>query len=55
MKVKVTEYNIHNGAIRWRIATSVKVAWRIFALALIVSEILMFQPTFAMVPFDRKY
>ena len=25
IKVKVTEYSIHNGVIRWRISTSVRV------------------------------
>ena len=29
--------------IRWRISTSVKVLWRISAIALTVSEMLMFQ------------
>ena len=43
MEVKVTEYNVRNGAIRWRISTSVRVIRRIFAIALTVSDILMFQ------------
>ena len=43
MKVKVMQYNIRNGAIPWQISTSVKVIWCIFAIALAVSEILMFQ------------
>ena len=34
MKVKVTEYNIHNGVIRWQISTSIKVIRRIFAISL---------------------
>ena len=36
------EYNIDNVAIRWRILTSAKVIWHIFAIALTVSEILTF-------------
>ena len=43
MKVKVTRYNINNGAVRWRISESVKVIRRIFVPALTVSEILRFQ------------
>ena len=43
MKSKVTEYNIQNGAIRWRISTTPKVMLRTFATALTVSEILTFQ------------
>ena len=43
MKVEITEYTIHNGAIRWRISTSVKVIWRVFAIALLVSDRWMFQ------------
>ena len=42
-KVKVTEYNIHHDAIQCRIWTSAKVIWRIFAIAHIIFEILMFQ------------
>ena len=34
---------MHNGAIRWRIWTSVKVVWRIFAMVHTVSELVMFQ------------
>ena len=68
MKVKVTEYNIHNGAIWWRISTSVKVVMNIFALALTVCDILLFL-TFnlenlgkgpvvektGITPFDKEY
>ena len=43
MKVKVTEYNIHNGAIRWRILDSVKVMWRIFTTSITIWKILKFQ------------
>ena len=43
MKVNVTEHNNHNGAIRWRISTSAKVIWQIFAKALTVSQILKFK------------
>ena len=42
-KVKVTEYIIYNGEILWRISTSLEVIWRSFAIALTVSEILIFQ------------
>ena len=34
LKVRVTDYIIHNNAIRWRTATSEKVIWRILAIAL---------------------
>ena len=40
MKVKITEYNVYNGVIRWRISTSVKVTRRIFLIALTVFEML---------------
>ena len=43
MKVKVTEYNIHNSAIQWRISTSVKVICRILVMVFTISEILMVQ------------
>ena len=43
MKVKVTEYNIRNVVILWRIATSVKVIWCIFAIALTIPMILTVQ------------
>ena len=43
MNFKVIEYNIHNGDIRWEISTILKVTWRIFATAVTVSELLMFQ------------
>ena len=43
VKVKVTDYNVHSGAIRWRISTSVKDVRGIFATVLTVSEILTFQ------------
>ena len=36
MKVKVTEYNIRNGPLRWQISTSIKVIIEHFSLALIV-------------------
>ena len=42
-KVKVTDYNIQNDVIRWRISTSLNVIGLIFATALTVSEILTFQ------------
>ena len=42
MKVKVTEHNIHNDVIQQRLLTSVKVIWRIFAIALTVSDIVIF-------------
>ena len=43
MKVNVTEYNNHIGANQWRISTPVKVIWRIVAIALTVSDILLFK------------
>ena len=43
MNVKVTEYNIHNRAVRRRISTSAKVISRIFAIAFAVSEMLTFK------------
>ena len=62
--MKVTEYNIHNGAI----STSVKIMWSIFAISFIISEILTLQicdlqnfgqdnvvHIFAIVPFDDEY
>ena len=41
MKVKITEHNIHNGVIRLRISTSLKVLMH-FWKAIIVSDILSF-------------
>ena len=43
IKVKVTEYSIRNGVIRWRISTSVEVIRRGFAIVRPVSEILIFK------------
>ena len=43
MKIEVTQYNTDNGAIRWRISTSVKVIWYMFAIAFAISVILMLQ------------
>ena len=37
------EYNFHNGLIRWQISQSIKIIFNIFALALTVSEIVMFE------------
>ena len=66
MKVKVTEYNIHNGPIRWQMSTSIK-SNEHFSLALIIFEIFIFQnswsgkcrsrsgcTTFAVALFDDK-
>ena len=43
MKVKVTQYNIHNDPIRWQISTSIKVILEHFSLALTVFEIFIFK------------
>ena len=68
MKVKVTEYNIRNGSIRWQISFSIKVILEHFSLAPSIFEIFTFQnlwqrkcrlklwcTTFAVPPFDGKY
>ena len=41
--VKVLEYNIRNGPVRWQISASIKVIPGHFSLALIVFEIFTFQ------------
>ena len=44
MKVKITEYNTHNGAIRWRMLISLKSHMtHFFATALTVFEMITFQ------------
>ena len=65
MKVKVTEYNIHNGNIRLQISTSINVIVMHLAPALNNSKVLTIQildlenaghdTTFAVEPFSGKY
>ena len=43
MKVKVTQYNIHNDATPWRMSTAVKIISCIYTTGLTVFEILMFR------------
>ena len=38
MEVKITEYNIRNGSVRWQISNSIKVILEQFLLVINVSE-----------------
>ena len=42
MKVKVTEYNVYHGAVRWRISTSIKLIPKHFKLDFTVFQISIF-------------
>ena len=42
LEIKVTEYNIRNGSIRWQISTSIKVVIKHISLALTIFEIFIF-------------
>ena len=64
--IKVTEYNIYNGAIRWRISNYANTIWHILTIAFTVSKMLTFtigelenlgkgNRKFGILQFDGKY